>query len=70
MKSFKEFVNEENTYIAFHGGKKAEIKAPTSRTAHLKAIEHFKAKKAQHHMVTVHLHKRADGSEVTHTATN
>lgn len=68
----EETVNEEegqNGYVAFsHDGRKADIHANSSYEAHRKAIKHFDAPKAKHHMVVVKLAQKS-GKDVVHTAT-
>jgi hypothetical protein len=66
----EEIVNEEDGmgYVAFsHDGRKADIYANSSYEAHRKAIKHFNAPKAKHHMVHVKLAKKG-GKGVVHTA--
>jgi hypothetical protein len=67
----EESVQEESslTYVAHsHDGRKANIEAGSSYEAHRKAIKHFDAPKAKHHMVHVKLAKKGD-KDVVHTAT-
>ena len=56
-----------NGYKAFYRGKTIEVYAATSYEAQKKAATIFKAKKQ--YEVTVVLCERADGSQVTHVAT-
>lgn len=56
-----------NGYIAFYGDKQHEIYAETLYAAKLAALEHFKPRKSQTHMVHVHLAEK-DGEPVVHVA--
>lgn len=53
-------------YKAFFNGKEAEVFADSQYGAQLKAIEFFKPRKKQEHMVHVHLCE-LQGEPVTHT---
>ena len=55
-----------NGYIAFYSGKTTEIYAESIYQAKLKAIEHFKPRKSQQHMVSVILAEK-NGEVVTHS---
>ncbi len=55
-----------NSYIAFFNNQRHELNAPSLYAAELKAIEHFKPKKSQQHMVHVHLTETPQGP-VTHS---
>lgn len=61
--------NKQNGYKAFWGSRTTDIYADTSREAQLKAINHWRVPRRQHHMVHVHLCERADGTEVIHRPT-
>lgn len=54
-------------YIAIYNRTKVEIWAKSLYAAKLKAIEHFKVRKPQEHMVSVCLCERADGTAVETT---
>ena len=56
-----------NTYKAFYNGNETEVQAATSYAAQLKAIEFFRPKKSQKHLVSVHL-IAINNKEVIHTA--
>ena len=53
-----------HTYLCFHKTRKVEVLAESSYQAQLEAATQLKVKKAFE--ITVFLHKKADGSEVTH----
>lgn len=53
-----------NKYICFYKTKKIMVEAATSYEAQQKAAAELKVKKS--YEVTVFLHERSDGSEVTH----
>jgi ribosomal protein S5 len=53
-----------NGYIAFYAGKQTEVRAASLYAAKLAAVAFFKPRRAQEHMVHVHLAERADGSAV------
>lgn len=55
-----------NTYLAFFNGRQREVKAPTSLAAHRLAVEAFKPRASQKHMVHVHLTAKGD-QPVTHS---
>ena len=63
-----ENANNLNGYVCFFGQRRIEVRADTSRDAHQLAVQQFKVRPKQAHMVHVHLAERADGSEVIHTA--
>lgn len=55
-----------NGYKAFFNGKTHDVSADTLLQAKEKAIEHFKPRKTQRHMVSVVLCEK-DGEQVTHS---
>jgi hypothetical protein len=48
-------MDKQNGYIAYYNGKQREVYASTSYEAQLKAVELFKPRKSQQHMVHVQL---------------
>jgi len=56
-----------NGYICFFNSKRIELYANSAYDAQCKAIEEFKPRKSQRHMVSVHL-AEIDGKQVVHTA--
>lgn len=55
-----------NGYICFYNGKRWECYANSLYEAKKKAIEHFKPRKSQQHMISVALAEK-DGRTVTHS---
>ena len=55
-----------NGYKAFYNDKTTEVYAESLYAAKLKAIEYFKPRKSQQHMVSVVLCE-LDGKQVTHS---
>lgn len=56
-----------NGYVAFFKSQRAEVFADTQYAALLKAIEVFKPRKSERHLVHVHL-AELNGSQVVHVA--
>ncbi len=54
-------------YVAFFNRARTEVRASSLYAAKQKAIEFFKPRKSQAHMVSVVLAETPDGKEVTHT---
>lgn len=55
-----------NGYMGFYNGKTCEVYADSLYAAKLKAVEHFKPRKSQQHMVSVVLCEK-NGEQVTHS---
>ena len=62
--------SKEHLYKCFFNNKTWEFKAPSVYAAKLKAIEYFKARKSQEHMISVMLLQRFDGTTVTHSTSD
>lgn len=56
-----------NGYVGFYHDKRVELYADSLLAAKLKAIEHFRPRKTQEHMVHVHL-AEIDGEPVVQVA--
>jgi hypothetical protein len=56
-----------NGYVGFFNGQRVEVYAETSYEAYKKAVEHFKPRKSQTHLVHVHL-AEVDGEPYVHRA--
>ena len=57
-----------NGYVALYNGKRTEIWAESLYAAKLRAIEQFKPRPSNEHMVIVILAQRGDGEPVYHSA--
>lgn len=59
-----------HTYDAYYNNRHDEVKAPSLYAAKLKAIELFKPRKSQQHMVSVVLKQKADGTDIPLMSSN